>query len=404
MADFTAKDVQALRQATGAGMMDAKKALQENDGDAEAAGQVAPREGPGQGGRPLRPRQQPGHRRRVAIDGPSPPSPSSSARPTSSPSPTSSPRSSRRSPPSWPSRARRPRPRRPRPSTTSRSCSRRTSSWAGSSGSRRPRATCSTPTSTARTGAASTASSSSSTAAPPSWPTTSPCTSPSPSPPTSAATRSPRPRSPRSAQTLEAITRAEGKPEAAHATRSSRVASPAGSRSGCCSSRPTSRTRSRPSPSCWAAHRSCGSPRWSIGSCVRQPADGAERPAGLGSCSSCRVRRSPARRATASTARSSASWPSEIVDARRNLDVDVAVVVGGGNIWRGMTGAGARHGPRPGRLHGHAGHGHQRAWPCRTRSSSWTSRPGSSRPSTWPRSPSPTSGAAPSATSRRAGS
>jgi uridylate kinase len=30
----------------------------------------------------------------------------------------------------------------------------------------------------------------------------------------------------------------------------------------------------------------------------------------------------------------------EIADARR-LDVDVAVVVGGGNIWRGMTGAGA---------------------------------------------------------------
>lgn len=37
MADFTAKDVQALRQSTGAGMMDAKKALQENGGDAEAA-------------------------------------------------------------------------------------------------------------------------------------------------------------------------------------------------------------------------------------------------------------------------------------------------------------------------------------------------------------------------------
>ncbi|MDP9452448.1 MAG: UMP kinase [Actinomycetota bacterium] len=32
---------------------------------------------------------------------------------------------------------------------------------------------------------------------------------------------------------------------------------------------------------------------------------------------------------------------TEIVDARRNLGVDVAVVVGGGNIWRGMTGAGA---------------------------------------------------------------
>lgn len=37
MPDFTAKDVQSLRQATGAGMMDAKKALQENGGDFEAA-------------------------------------------------------------------------------------------------------------------------------------------------------------------------------------------------------------------------------------------------------------------------------------------------------------------------------------------------------------------------------
>ena len=36
---FTAKDVQALRQATGAGMMDAKKALEANDGDTEAAKQ-----------------------------------------------------------------------------------------------------------------------------------------------------------------------------------------------------------------------------------------------------------------------------------------------------------------------------------------------------------------------------
>ena len=37
MADFTAKDVQALRQATGAGMMDAKRALEESEGDHEAA-------------------------------------------------------------------------------------------------------------------------------------------------------------------------------------------------------------------------------------------------------------------------------------------------------------------------------------------------------------------------------
>ncbi len=37
MAEFSAKDVQALRKATGAGMMDAKRALVDNDGDAEAA-------------------------------------------------------------------------------------------------------------------------------------------------------------------------------------------------------------------------------------------------------------------------------------------------------------------------------------------------------------------------------
>jgi elongation factor Ts len=36
---FTAKDVQALRQTTGAGMMDAKKALEANDGDMEASKQ-----------------------------------------------------------------------------------------------------------------------------------------------------------------------------------------------------------------------------------------------------------------------------------------------------------------------------------------------------------------------------
>ena len=36
---FTAKDVQTLRQATGAGMMDAKRALEANDGDMEEAKQ-----------------------------------------------------------------------------------------------------------------------------------------------------------------------------------------------------------------------------------------------------------------------------------------------------------------------------------------------------------------------------
>jgi len=44
---FTAKDVQALRQATGAGMMDAKKALEANDGDMAAAGQWLREEGLG---------------------------------------------------------------------------------------------------------------------------------------------------------------------------------------------------------------------------------------------------------------------------------------------------------------------------------------------------------------------
>jgi len=39
VAGFTAKDVQALRQATGAGMLDAKKALEESAGDPEAAAQ-----------------------------------------------------------------------------------------------------------------------------------------------------------------------------------------------------------------------------------------------------------------------------------------------------------------------------------------------------------------------------
>ena len=37
MATFTAKDVQELRQRTGAGMMDCKKALEENNGDLQAA-------------------------------------------------------------------------------------------------------------------------------------------------------------------------------------------------------------------------------------------------------------------------------------------------------------------------------------------------------------------------------
>ena len=39
MANYTAKDVQKLRQASGAGMMDAKRALEESNGDMDAAAQ-----------------------------------------------------------------------------------------------------------------------------------------------------------------------------------------------------------------------------------------------------------------------------------------------------------------------------------------------------------------------------
>ncbi|MEN8041444.1 MAG: elongation factor Ts [Actinomycetota bacterium] len=40
MADFTAQDIQALRKETGAGMMDAKRALTEADGDAGRAKEI----------------------------------------------------------------------------------------------------------------------------------------------------------------------------------------------------------------------------------------------------------------------------------------------------------------------------------------------------------------------------
>ncbi|MFN8052912.1 MAG: UMP kinase [Acidimicrobiales bacterium] len=36
-----------------------------------------------------------------------------------------------------------------------------------------------------------------------------------------------------------------------------------------------------------------------------------------------------------------AQLAQSIIDVKREMDVDIAVVVGGGNIWRGMTGAGA---------------------------------------------------------------
>ena len=64
MANFTAKDVQALRQATGAGMMDAKRALEENDGDMEAATQWLREQGLAERGQAGGPRGLPGGGRR----------------------------------------------------------------------------------------------------------------------------------------------------------------------------------------------------------------------------------------------------------------------------------------------------------------------------------------------------
>ena len=49
MAEFSAKDIAALRKATGAGMMDCKSALEESDGDVGARPRHPARQGPEQG-------------------------------------------------------------------------------------------------------------------------------------------------------------------------------------------------------------------------------------------------------------------------------------------------------------------------------------------------------------------
>jgi small subunit ribosomal protein S2 len=55
MPNFTAKDIQRLRQATGAGMLDCKKALEEADGDYDAALQNLRAQGSGRRGQAGRP-------------------------------------------------------------------------------------------------------------------------------------------------------------------------------------------------------------------------------------------------------------------------------------------------------------------------------------------------------------
>ena len=216
MAEFTAKDVKRLRHATGAGMMDAKKALTENDGDFEAAAKWLREKGLGKAAERAD-RENAEGAVAVARSGDvaamvelkcetdfvakSPDFVSLADELAQLVADKGEGRGGRA---------------RPTPSTTSRSRSRRTSSSAASSASRRRPATCSTPTSTCRATAASTASSSSSPAAPRSWPTTSPCTSPSASPTLPQPRRGARPpRSTPSGQTLEARARNEGKPEQA---------------------------------------------------------------------------------------------------------------------------------------------------------------------------------------------
>ena len=251
MAEFTAKDVQALRQATGAGMMDAKKALEENDGDLEAASQVAPREGPGQGGRAASDRENTQGAVAVVVDG-------NVGAIVELKCETDFVAKSdefialvqehrRRSSLAEGEDARRRAqgrriddlkvtlkenielgrvvrfeaadgnvldtylhlPGRPRRQRRARRARRRHAR---------------------------------------SWPTRSPCTSPSPSPTYLQPRRGPRrPTSTRSAQTLESITRPRASPSRRR-RRSSRAGSTAGSRTGCCSSRRSSRTRSRRSP------------------------------------------------------------------------------------------------------------------------------------------------------------
>ena len=64
MAEFGAKDVAALRKATGAGMMDAKKALEASDGDAEKAKDWLREKGLAGARQARRPGRRPGCRRR----------------------------------------------------------------------------------------------------------------------------------------------------------------------------------------------------------------------------------------------------------------------------------------------------------------------------------------------------
>ena len=86
----------------------------------------------------------------------------------------------------------------------------------------------------------------------------------------------------------------------------------------------------------------------------------------------------------------------------RDQGVEVAIVVGARQHLPRDEGRRRRHGPRHRRLHGHAGHRHQRPGRCRTRWRRRAPTPACRPPSASPRWPSPTSAAGPCATWRRA--
>ena len=99
---------------------------------------------------------------------------------------------------------------------------------------------------------------------------------------------------------------------------------------------------------------------WSSGASRASRSARSERQPSGASCSSCRARRSWGTCPTGPIPTRIASI-AEQVKTVADRGVEVAIVVGGGNIYRGMAGAAAGNGPRHRRLHGHARHGAERA-------------------------------------------
>ena len=94
---------------------------------------------------------------------------------------------------------------------------------------------------------------------------------------------------------------------------------------------------------------------------------------------------------------------SELVEVHAT-GLEIALVIGGGNIYRGMKATAAGDGPRDRRLHGHARDGLQLARRAGGARAATAPTRASSRRSTSARSPSRTSAGARSATSRRGAS